>query len=141
MTAQKNSIRLIHLQDGGTFTPEILISPILTPAPINVAITAISVSGGALSISTDYPIPDDTFFFIIKLSAPLLPSQISQYNKKKIFAYTNTAGYTQTITSLYMQKFGILPTVGAYINSEISLYDKTINTFGSFSKQRTIVTS
>lgn len=137
---QENTVRLIHVNSFGSFSPEILITPTIVSLPEVVKITSITNAASILTLNTDYDIPDASKFFVIYLSKPLLPSQISNYNKKKIFCYPASTGTSQGYTSIYTLKFGILPTVGQVLNTEIALYDKDINTFGSFQTQRIIIT-
>lgn len=136
---QENTVRLIHIATFGTFSPEILITPTLTQPPQTINITSWTVGVGTLSMATDYSIPDSSKFFIIYLSRPLLPSQISNYNKKIIFVPVSSTGSSQGLGSLYISRYSVLPVAGQYINSDIALYDKDKNTFGGFSTQRIIV--
>lgn len=137
---QENTVRLIHINSFGSFSPAILTTPTIIELPEVVKITSITNAASILTLSTDYNIPDASKFFVVYLSKPLLPSQISNYNKKKIFCYVAANGTSQGYTSIYLLKFGILPEVGQVLNTEIALYDKDINTFGAFQTQRITIT-
>jgi len=136
----ENSIRLIHNQSGGALVPAILTTPIIDIPPGNVAFTSFTNNGVNFGYNTDQTFNTANAFFVIYLSRPLLSSQESVWNKRKLFALVITAGNFQTITAKYLEQFGALPAVGQFINSKIALYDKAKNTFGSFTEQRTEVT-
>lgn len=136
----ENSIRLQFSQAFGVIAPVILTSPTITTPPQAVTIESINNSGFTLTVATDYNIPDDTKFIFMYISRPLLLSQMSVHNKKRLIANMSTTGQSQVITSEYELLYGALPAVGQAVNTEIFLYDKDINTFGAGNKQRIIIT-
>lgn len=136
---QENSVRLIHAAQLGTFATSILTVPILTAPPSAVQVTGVSTDGVTLYVGTDYDIDDASEFLVWYFSRPLLPSQVSEYNKKKIAAYNSSSGVTQTLGSIYTSLWGVLPTVGQYLNIDVALYDDAKSTFGPFTSTRVVV--
>jgi len=135
----ENSIRLIHNSSGGALAPAILVTPIITPPPGQVAFTNFTNTAGVFSFNTDQTFNVADNFFMIYISKGLLGSQMSGWNKQKLIARENDAGNYQDITTEYITHWAQVPETGQYINSEIFLYDKNTGTFGSGTKQRLIV--
>jgi len=132
----ENSIRILFSQAGGTISPVILSTPIITPPPQSVTINSMTTGGADLIITTDYSVTSADEFLFLYITRPLLPSQISIWNKKRLLPKINDDGNSQAIEVPYLAAFGILPTVGQVVNTEIFLYDKTLNTFGVGNAQR-----
>jgi len=136
----ENSIRIQFDQHFGVISPVINSTPILAPPPANPYITSIVNAGFTLTVGTSYAIPDDSQFYFLYITKPLLASQISGWNKYKLLANLSSTGSSQVITSQYEQAWFNLPAVGGYVNTELFLYDKTLATFGSGTKQRIQIT-
>lgn len=136
----ENSIRLRHVQAFGVLAPEILTTPVITPPPQPVSILAAVATGFTFTLGMSYNIPDATKFIFCYITRPLLGSQMSNWNKKRLMANLSSTGSSQVITSTYQSLFINLPTPGQYVNTETFLYDKNISTFGSGTKQRLLVT-
>jgi len=135
----ENSIRLRHVQAFGVLAPEILTTPVITPPPQPVSIITAVATVFTFTLGMSYNIPDATKFIFCYITRPLLGSQMSNWNKKRLMANLSSTGYSQVITSTYQSLFINLPTPGQYVNTETFLYDKNISTFGSGTKQRLLV--
>jgi len=107
--------------------------------PTTPNITTFTRTEFTFTYGTDFEIPDADKLYMLYISKPLLPSQISRYNKYKLIAVEASTGFTQSIVDYYKDLFGILPEIGQYVNTKIALYDKINGTFGAFSEQRTII--
>jgi hypothetical protein len=136
----ENNIRMKYAQKFGVISPVINTTPVITPPPQSVQITSIVLAGGTLIVGTNFDIQDDTKFLFMYISRPLLPSQTSVWNKQKLIAKMSSTGTSQVITSQYIEAWATLPEIGQFLNTEIFLYDKNINTFGPGTKQRIQVT-
>jgi hypothetical protein len=132
----ENSIRLIFNAAGGALAPAILIAPVITPPPGQIAFTNITNTAGVLSYNTDQSFNPAENFYMIYISRPLLGSQMSGWNKQKLICKPNAAGNYQVITSQYLALWAVIPNTGQYVNTEIFNYSILTNTFGASTKQR-----
>lgn len=135
----ENSIRMQFVQNFGVLSQTILTTPVISPPPQTVTIESIINAGGSLTMGTDYIIPDNTKFLFLYITRPLLLSQLSVWNKKKLIANISATGQSHGITSQYENLYGSIPAVGQAVNTEIFLYDKDISTFGAGNSQRIII--
>lgn len=137
---QENIMRLNINESGFAFTPLILLSPIITTPPQTISIVSAKLEFGNFQLHFDYNIPDATKYPIVFISRPLLPSQISDYNKKRFMALILSTGQVQDISAVYKAAWSKFPSGGNYVNTKVALYDTDLNTFSLFNNQRTLVT-
>jgi hypothetical protein len=135
----ENMIRQQHILQGGTLVTPIETIPTLGGWPATISISSIGVLLGIMTMFTTYQVIDTTKFFMLYITRPLAPSQMSGWNKYKLIAQVTSIGYPQDITVSYTRLFGMLPINGQYVNTRIALYDKTIGTFSNITNQRILV--
>lgn len=136
----ENSIRLQFDQAEGVATLGISTTPIITTPPQTIGINTITNVAGVLTIDLDFFIQPAIRFAFVYITKPLLPSQLSIWNKTKLIPNLKDTGAGQDVTARYLNLYGILPTPGQEVNTKTFLYDKDSKTFGSGNSQRVIIT-
>ncbi len=116
----ENLIRWQMSQSVAGFAPVIISSPIIGSLPASVSIVSIKTDGAILRVVCDTAVVAFSSFLVLKMSRPLLNSQASQYNKILIVPFTQAPGSTWDIETIYTSLFGRIPSVGEFVNLEVS---------------------
>ena len=118
----------------------IMQNPVMLFPPPQLNVVSVVNTAGVLSVTFDSGYDLLSYYPILYLSRSLTASQRSQNNKYQVMkGFTIPAG-VYTITAQYVEKFGVVPPVGAWLNWKICNVPNAANGSSNFTSSRLQVT-
>jgi len=131
-----NTLRLALSYNNLLFTPALCTVPIMAPLGQPISINSLHMNGVALEVNLSYIVNNAQEVIILYMSRVLSPSQISGYQKLILMDAPTNSGNQFECNAVYYNTYGYRPTIGDWVQTKISIYDITRQSYTTYAEQR-----
>lgn len=115
-------------------------APTLAPTPLDTVTFVLTLVGGVLTLTPTWAIGDESWDVNYFLSRPFQGSQNFVGTSPKFLKGATSVSDPIILTTLYQNKFGILPTVGSFVNVSYQMFEESAGKVLATANQRVTVT-